>query len=132
MPKLEYFVVSESYASDRDTNQLSLFNILEEVLTVLPVRIARLVATSSWNIRPEDETRDFQVTLRIHRPSGEVLRDPEDIAANFTAGRGRQRVHNDIRGLLIEEAGDFRFEILLNGAHAADHIITIRARDESA
>ena len=133
MPNLEFFLVSESVSTDQRTNQLSLFSVLED-LTVdpLPGVLPRLFATSSWNIKADERGKDYQVILRIYSPSGELLETPGDISINFTAERSRQRIHHDVRGLPIEEPGDWKFEILLNGEHAASHTMTIRTADETS
>ncbi len=132
MPELEYFLVSESVSTDERTGYFSLFNILEDMGTVLPLRISRLIATSCWNISPEEQGRDYQVSLRILQPNGEILEGAEDIAINFTAEGNRQRIHHELRGVSVPEAGDWVFEILLNGEHKAKHVLTVREQDASA
>ena len=53
MPKLEYFLVSESISIDRDRNQVSVFNILEEAYipkagpAVIPQSVALVVGFSN-------------------------------------------------------------------------------------
>ena len=132
MPDLKYFLVSESLSEDQTTDHVSLFNIFEELTVQLPMLMGRLVATSSWSIPSEERGRDFQVTLRIHAPSGVVLKDAGDMAINFTANQSRERTHHDIRNFPIAEAGDWVFEILLNGEHKANHVLTVHAQDAPA
>ena len=125
MPKLEYFLVAESVSVDRDTNRVSLFNIVEEVSGSLPARIPALVVVSSWNVLPEDRKREFQVTLRISLPGGVELPKSEDFAVNFTAQRSRQRILQFVKELPLEQPGDLKLEVLLNGKHAASHTVTV-------
>jgi len=132
MPELKYFLVSESLSEDQTTDHVSLFNILEELTVQLPMLMGRLVATSSWSIPPEERGRDFQVTLRIRRPSGEVLKEAGDIAINFTAEESRERTHHDIRNLPIGEPGDWTFELLLNGEQKATHVVAVRVQEAPA
>jgi hypothetical protein len=73
MPQLEYFLIAESISVDQSTNRVSLFNVLEEIqcaplpagTPAIPGRtgIPQLVAVSSWNLSPEDQGREFQVSL---------------------------------------------------------------------
>ena len=131
MPKLEYFLVSESRSVDQQTNNVSVFSILEELSGPLPMTIFRLVALSSWNIEPDERDRDYQVALRIRLPSGEVMPESSDFKVNFTTTRMRHRVFQHVQGLRVTEAGELTFEVLLDGKREASHTITIHARDEN-
>lgn len=131
MPRLEFFLISESLSTDQSTNQLSVFNILDDITMTLPAVLPRLVATSAWNFQPEEIGNDFQVILRVYRPNGDVLDETGDISVNFTAERSRHRVHQDVRGLPLTESGDWRLEILLNGKHTADHTLTVHATNDA-
>lgn len=126
MPRLEYFLVCESASVDRDTNRLSLFNIIEEIQ---PIRqgeidghpILQLVAVSCWIKEQGDEDRDFQVVLRIHDPGSGT----KDFPMNLRMERPRHRLMLRIQGVPASSDGNLRFEILLNGSHVAEHVITI-------
>ena len=71
MPRLEYFLVAESISVDRETNQLSVFNVLDDLELSLPTQIPQLVALSSWNIEPHERDQDLQVMLRILLPKAD-------------------------------------------------------------
>lgn len=129
MPKLEYFLVSESLSVDQETNNVSVFSILEEFSGK---QIPRLVATSSWNIEPNEQDRDYQVTLTIRLPGGETLPESNDFKVNFTTQRKRHRVFQHVHGLKLEKAGDLVFEVLLDGKRQATHTVTIHAPGEDA
>ena len=124
MAKLEYFAVAESVSIDQLTNKVSLLEILEQV----PVKpsgqnsIPRCVACSLWRMDKEDEGQDFQVLLRVHQPLEE---SPLERTTNFTAHSDRHRVLNLMVGLPIHGEGELRFEVLLNGAHAAEHVVSV-------
>jgi hypothetical protein len=132
MPKLEYFLVSESLSVDQETNNVSVFSILEELSGPLPLAIPRLVAISSWNIEPDERDRDYQVALRIRLPSGEVMPESKDFKVNFTTTRMRHRIFQHVHGLRVNEAGELTLEVLLDGEHKASHTIAIHARQEEA
>ncbi len=129
MPSLEYFIVSEGVSVDQNTNNVSVFAILEEISGSLPLRGSRLVATSSWNMSPDEQDRDFQVALRITLPSGKVMPESNDLKVNFTTTRRRHRVFQHVSGLAVEKPGDLVFEVLLDGEPKATHTITIHAHD---
>ena len=68
MPELEYFVVAESVSIDRDTNRVSLFNVVEEIFTsVVPFPF---VAVSGWNLTADEQRgSELQAGVRITKPS---------------------------------------------------------------
>lgn len=123
MARLEFFVVSESSAADQVTNQLSLFNVLEEIRTErFPFAIQSCVAVSLWRREPDDADRDWQVILRIRTPGDE----PRDFTSNFTFAQSlRHRVTQRFLGLPVQREGDLVFELLINGQHAAEHVVTV-------
>ncbi len=125
MPKMEYFVVCESISIDHQTNRVSLFNIIEDLQPVGPEVqgdiIGQFVAVSSWNKSPEDEGKDFQVIHRIHTSGGE----PKDFSLNFRMENPRQRLVLRIQGIPPVHPGILRIELLLNGLHFADHVVTV-------
>ena len=120
MPRLEYFIVAESYALDSQTNRVSIFNVLEDVKAPhFPAHIS-LVAIASWNAEPGDQEREFQTSLLIHSIDG-----PHRFDMAFRMPEPRARTVIQLQYLPVVEAGEMRFEILLDGAHAATH--TVRA-----
>ena len=132
MPKLEYFLVSESLSVDQETNLVSIFRILEEWSGKLPVILPHLVATSSWLMEPDEKEKDFQATLRVRTHTGEVLPEPGDFNINFTTERDRHRIFHHIHNLRIEDPGPLVFEISLNGKRQASHTATIRRIEQES
>jgi hypothetical protein len=125
MPELEYFLVAESISIDRDRNQVSVFNILEEIAVPRsnPV-IPQAVAIGSWILKPEDQNQEFHVGLTIAKPDGRHRSGP--FFVNFTAKGNRQRVHLNIVGFPIESDGDITFDLSLNDEHQATHTLAVR------
>ncbi len=128
MAKLEYFLICESMSTDRETNRVSLFNVLEDLQVFatesaeqrqLPV--THLVAVACWNREPGDEDQDFQMTLRIHAPG----QDPKDFSLNFKMERPRHRLSLRLQGLPKLEPGELKFELLLNSKHVAWHTVNV-------
>lgn len=132
MARLELFLVAESVSVDQSSNKVSVFEVLETV----PFKkdgenaIAGCVAFSLWQMEAGDDGQDFQVLLRIHRPGMEL---PDESPTNFTAHSPRHRVFTRMLGLPLQQPGTLRFEVLLNGKHSADHVVTVSIdEDESA
>jgi hypothetical protein len=139
MPQLEYFLVAESISVDQSTNRVSLFNILEEVQitripagTQIPPRLSgipQVVAIGAWNIDPDEHGREYAVSLRVHVPGhSSPVQGP---ALTFVAEKRRQRTILLLVGCPVGGPGEIRFELLLDGNHAASHLITaILAEDQ--
>lgn len=124
MAHLEYFLVAEDVVVDQTTNRLSLFNTLEGFKAPgLPLLIPKVCAVSLWRKEPDDEGRDLQSVLRITLPTGQT----HQIESNFRMTNARHRIINRIQGLPITVAGELRFELLINGQHAASHVVSIEA-----
>ena len=122
MARLEFFVVAEDVSVDQTTNQASVFSILEEIRTTdFPTVIPKCVALALWRQEAGDEDRDFQMALRVRLPNGEEHTQE----TNFRMTRTRHRIINRIQGLPLPGEGQLRFEVLLNGVHAAEHIVTV-------
>ena len=81
MPRLEYFIVSESISVDQRTNRVSVFNVVDELqVSQFPATIPQVVATSAWNREPSDEDTDYQAMLRIYPPAEDT---PKEFTLNF-------------------------------------------------
>ncbi len=123
MPSLEYFIVCKDVSIDADTNEITLFRVAEDVFPPgFPYQFPKLVAVSSWNINPDEVNLDFQVVLRVTLPgqSGD-----QDFPMNLSRGRLRYRSIQGLLDIPLVEAGELRFEVLLNGAHGASHVVTV-------
>jgi hypothetical protein len=131
MPKLEYFLVAESISIDRDRNQVSVFNILEDIVVPRAVHvIPQAVAICSWILNSEDQGQDFQVLLNIDVPTaGDPVR-AKRAAINFTAEGTRQRIHLNILNIPVERDGNIVFGLELNGKHIASHTLAVRWNSE--
>lgn len=122
MARLEFFVVAEDVSIDQSTNQVSVFSILEEVkMPGFPGRVNKCIAFALWRREPGDEERDFQMTLRVTLPTGQDYR----LETNFRMSRPRHRILNRLSSLPLPGEGELRFEVLLNGVHAAEHVVTV-------
>lgn len=129
MPQLEYFVVCESVSIDRDTNRISLFNIIEDLRPVSTkmgdAPVVQITAVACWNRQAGDEERDFQSVLRLRAPGDE----PKEFPLNFRMERPRHRLTFRLLGIPSLRPGELIFELLLNGRHEAQHAVTIHPID---
>ena len=116
MARLEYFLVSRSISIDVATNQVSIFEVIDEIAAAsFPSQIPYLVATSLWCQEEGEEDRDFQLILRITTPGG----SSHDLPTNFQIQAKRHRITQRLEGLRVEQEGTLHFEAILNGKHAA-------------
>ncbi len=128
MARLELFVVSEGVSIDQLTNQLSLFNILEQVAsTKFPFPLPFAAAVSLWVAEDGDDSRDFQCLLRVILPNG----IQHEFTSNFNFRARRHRVIQRLEGLPINVTGVLRFEVLLNGEYIASHEVDVIKIDPS-
>lgn len=128
MPKLEYFLICESISTDRETNRVSLFNVLEDLRVASPeappeiqIPIVQFVAVSCWNREPGDENQDYQAIVKMHPPEGE----PQEFSTNFLMEQPRHRLALRFQGMPRLDPGQLKFELLLNGTHVAWHTVNI-------
>lgn len=120
MPDLEYFVVAESVSIDRDTNRVSLFNVVEEIVAS-PVPFP-VVAVSGWNLTAEEQRgADLQAGVRITKPGGQVL-GPYPV--NFAGRTFRHRIVHRF-AVPFDVPSEWLFEILMNGQRKAGHRVTV-------
>ena len=127
MPKLEYFLVSESVSVDQQTNRASLFNILDEVReNQFPTIIPQVVVTSAWNYESGDENIDYQVKVRMSLPDEEKSKD---IPVNVKIEKSRHRLFLQLVNLQIKQPGELKFEVFINDEYTASHTVLIH-KDE--
>ena len=128
MPKLEYFLIAESFAIDQQTNRVSIFNVLEQVNLVEATntgpRINTYAAIGYWLQEPTDVVgTEYLAGLKLYI-NGNLSATLGNFSFTFSPN-GRARVLFYIQGPPIFQAGDLRFELLLNDIHAADHVLSL-------
>ena len=127
MPKLEYFLVSESISVDLITNRISFFHVIEELRSPhVPFHIAKLVATATWILSEEDIGHEIETSVRITVPG---VAEPINFPQRFVAERRRHRINWGIVGLAVQGFGELVFDVLLNDQHQASHSVTITQMD---
>lgn len=122
MPKLEYFVVCRSIATEVDSDELTLSNVLEDVVTDgFPDYLPKLMAISVWRIEDDEIEGDFQAMLYVTPPGNERA----DFAMNLVRGRKRHRAIQTVYNVPLDGPGELLCEVTLNGKDGASHVITI-------
>jgi hypothetical protein len=135
MPHLEYFLVCESVSVDSESNNISLFNVLDDLYPdKLQYVLPKALGVSTWNLGPEDEGRDYQTILRVILPhdanasSDEV--NSEAFPMNLVRTPHRSRAIQGVLNIPLLRTGDLVFEVLLNGERCASHTVTVHPPDE--
>lgn len=126
MPTLEYFLVSESISVDQATNQVSLFNVLEDVQsTAFPIVLPHLAVVASWNVAEDEVGGSFTASLGISVPGAGMTTQ----VMPFTPAGRRHRMFTRIVGLPIPEEGTLVCHVAVDGVHHASHTIHVRRVD---
>ena len=119
MPRLEYFIVSESIAIDSQTNRVSIFNVLEEIQSPgFPTLLPNTAIIAVWIAEAGDDQRDFQVVFSVAAP-GE--NEPRRFPVNFRIPQARARTVIQLVGYPVPGPGEIAFAVELNGQYIASH-----------
>lgn len=122
MARLSFFIVCGSAAIDQSSNRLSLFNVYESLAAPkFPISLHEVAAAALWIREEGDDNRDYQARILL---SGCGLNQTIE-SANFRVTQARHRSLFIINYLKIDEPGELKFELSLNGENVGEHIITI-------
>ena len=119
MPQHVFTVIARGHAVDAQTNQLTLFGVIETVgAPSAPVRLPEISIVTLWS-RNEDETGiEFVQRTRLLDPSGN---QEQCFETNFRLDRPRMRIIAQLTGVRFESSGTYHIEI---GCRAADGVET--------
>lgn len=126
MLDLEYFVVARSVSIDQLTNQVSVFNIIDEIRVALPGTLGGVVAVASWNAEEDDKGNDYQITVRVQ---GVGAQPKEPLRLNVSSEGRRCRTIMHIQGIQVDKPGRIVLTLLINEEHKATHTIDVNALD---
>jgi hypothetical protein len=135
MPELEFYLVSRDVSVDRDTNSLSILNVLEEVGLDEgeledqdhPALIPRLAVTSLWNFPPEERQAEYAVHTVVTLPSGEEIEIP---AVEIQPDSPKHRVFNRVQGLPVGEVGEILFTVFIDDEPRGTHTVHVQGAGE--
>jgi hypothetical protein len=124
MPRLEYFLASESLSVDMNSNTISVYHILNEVfLDEMPGRLPMLAVVAAW-IYDEAEIRDkkeFQAKIELQLPGSET----KLFRTNMKAMKRFSNIHLQILDVAIEKSGDLVIKMILDDEEKASHTIAV-------
>lgn len=116
------FIISEGASIDRATNQLSVFNILEDLSSpAFPLMIQKIVATIFLERNNEDET-DFNANLVIKNNEQEILSFP--IPIKFS-DKLKIRSIVTIGGLTVPSPGELCFNFNIASKTSLEYKIDV-------
>lgn len=124
MATLEYFLLAESVSIDQLTNRISLNHVVEEVYgSETPVGLPQICIVSSW-IATDGGSAALPLTIRVHR-LGDLPAIDYQMTLEPTPGARRRRAVIHLIGPSFSQFGDYRFELLRDGVHCANHVVSI-------
>ncbi|HUY32559.1 MAG TPA: hypothetical protein VMV69_07230 [Pirellulales bacterium] len=124
MPKLEYFLVAESYSSDKDVDAISIFNVFNQFrFKKLPETVPKLVTISCWLSSQEEiaEHSDHQVVIRFSLP-GESERE---YRGNFQCDTKCQHVVLELQNVKISRSGEITVALSIDEEYKCSHTIFV-------
>lgn len=129
MPSFEFFIVARSFAADKFSNRLSLFDIFEIVQPrKFPAVIPRMVAMCAWHFESAEERHEhYQVRVTLKLPG------PEENVVINTNYENPGRLHHTVAGFsnaIVSQPGIIEIELELNGVHQAFHRILVEEADD--
>ncbi|MCX7013695.1 MAG: hypothetical protein NTW86_14270 [Candidatus Sumerlaeota bacterium] len=124
MPKLVFFLASNSTSVDARTNSLSIFEVIEELQTPgFPTMLRRADFVSLWQRQSGDENQEYEQRLRIVAP------DRQEVASLVTRFKMAGRRHRMIGRFLevpLPMAGTYQAELCLRIFGTEDWGIPVR------
>ena len=123
MPRLEYFLVSESSTIDNETGALSVFNVMNEAkFENFPAVLPKLVLVTCWICTPDEirKKEEFQVTFNFSLPDPAVN---GPIRSGFQAESRFQHLIMTVVAIPVNCPGEIVIDLLLNERKEASHTI---------
>ena len=129
MPRLEYFLVSESSSVDNETGALSVFNVVNEAkFDGFPTALTKVALVTCWIPTPEEIAAgdEFQVTFKFSLPDS--ARN-NAIRSGFQAESRFQHLIVNVAGIPVDRPGEIVIDVLLNDQKQASHTIFVPVPD---
>ncbi len=110
MISLKYFICSQGSSIDKDTNTVSLFNIVEEFgISKLPFTFPYLVLTCFLENKESEKINKFDFVLKIINNKKEILQEKFVI---YFGDKYFHKLRINIPNMLIEEFGELKFFLI--------------------
>ena len=125
MPRLEYFLVSESSTIDNESGAFSVFNVMNEAkFENFPAVLPKLALVACWIPTPDEigSGDEFQVTFNFRLPDSA---QSGQIRSSFQAESRFQHLIMNVVGIPVERPGEIVIDLLLNDQKQASHTIFV-------
>jgi len=124
MPKLVFFLASNSSSVDARTNSLSIFEVIEELQTPgFPTMLRRADFVSLWQRQSGDENQEYEQRLRIVSPDH---REVAALVTRFKMGGRRHRMIGRFIDVPLQAPGTYQAELCLRIAGTEDWGLPVR------
>ena len=118
MPQHVFTVIARGHAVDAQTNQLTLFGVIEAIGgPSLPVRLAEISVVTLWSRTDDELGAEFVQRIRLLDPNGN---EQQCFETDFQFDRPRMRIIGRLTGLRFALAGTYHFEIACRAANAPE------------
>lgn len=123
MLKPKLILCAEGVVVDSNTNTISLFSIIEEIVTTeLPSILAKLSVISVME-REANDPEAYELIFRLNNNKKELW--TTSVTANFN-GKYRARNVVVINGIPVEEPGELRFIITYQNNLFQEYVIPVQ------
>jgi hypothetical protein len=127
---LDFILLADaaSHALDQKLTIAGEFNTLfaERVPTVCPL----MVLVARYRVTREEATQPYTIAFELKGPAGQVLHHRDHNSVAFIASDPTAPIRADaiirLVGIVYPEYGDYRWEVLLNGAVAGHTMLHVR------
>jgi Family of unknown function (DUF6941) len=117
---VELMTAAHGSAIDRDTNSISIFEIIDELnAPSFPLLVQKMVIVVIFRREKVSEAESVESKIRIVME--EDLLFESDFTFNFNVNSRRNRTRLALDGFVIPKPGIVRFEILLEGKELGSH-----------
>lgn len=114
MPEHVFTLVARGHLIDAQTNQLTVFGIVEAVGSPsLPLVIPEMTVVTLWQRRNGEEGAEFMQRMRLVAPDSTEL---DTFEAKLRFDKPRMRMIGQLRGFRFEQEGLHRVEITVRPA----------------
>ncbi len=111
MPKLLHSICSELISLDRITNNISIFNVLEDITSKsFPFVFPRFFITSSWQRKSDEKNIEFEARIKFTNPKKELIKN---ITSKWQFTKPRHRHIALFLNIKFDIPGTYNFEIYL-------------------
>lgn len=126
--RARYVIASRMASRDADTNEVSLFSLVDGIIPVgFPVLLQDLAVLAVWE-RNDGDAAEYEVEFRLSNNGERVA------GGVFQVDFGETLLNNHIvrlHGLVVKEAGSLLFEYLLDGQRIAHLDLPVQAGSEA-